>query len=67
MHGESENTDTAPAPTSRDALDGSLTDVIDQLKRSAFMRALERRPDADVYHAYRRTIEAAYLVRVKSP
>lgn len=62
MHVESENTDSAPAATSPDALVGSLTDVIDELKRSAFMRALERRPDAD---AYRRTIEASHLVRGK--
>ena len=42
--------------------DESLTDVIDQIKRRAFLRALERRP-AD---AYRRTIEAAHLVPAKS-
>jgi len=42
--------------------DESLTDVIDQIKRRAFLRALERRP-AD---AYRRTIEATHLVPAKS-
>jgi hypothetical protein len=41
----------------------SLTDVIDQYKRAAFKRALERRPDAD---EYRRKIEAAHLVRHSS-
>lgn len=63
MHVETENNESAEAQTSPDAFVGSLTDVIDELKRSAFMRALERRPDAD---AYRRTIEASQLVRVKS-
>ena len=51
---------TAPQPDLFN--DESLTDVIDQIKRRAFLRALERRP-AD---AYRRTIEATQLVPVKS-
>ena len=64
MSGESESTDAIPAAPQPEHFNGeSLTDVIDQIKRSAFLRALERRPDAD---AYRRTIEAAHLVRVKS-
>jgi hypothetical protein len=62
MHVENENNDSAASPT-HDVCAETLTDVIDELKRSAFMRALERRPDAD---AYRRTIEATYLVRTKS-
>ena len=41
-----------------------LTDMIDELRRTAFRRALERRhitPD------YRAVIESAHLVRAKSP
>jgi hypothetical protein len=62
MRAETESTNTTPPPH-RDLLaDESLTDVIDQLRRRAFKRALERRP-AD---AYRHTIEASHLVRTKS-
>jgi hypothetical protein len=41
-----------------------LTDVIDELRRTAFRRALERRHVAPPYGA---AIEAAHLVRGKSP
>ncbi|HJR69981.1 MAG TPA: hypothetical protein VKA43_08070 [Gammaproteobacteria bacterium] len=63
MRTETESTNPAsPAPRSDMLDDESLTDVIDQLRRRAFKRALERRP-AD---AYRHTIEASHLVRSKS-
>jgi hypothetical protein len=41
-----------------------LTDVIDELRRTAFRRALERRHVASPYRA---VIESAQLVRGKSP
>ena len=41
-----------------------LTDVIDELRRAAFRRALERRHGTP---SYRAVIEAAHLVRAKSP
>lgn len=64
MSGDPEIINALP-PTASQAdffSDESLTDVIDQIKRRAFLRALERRP-AD---AYRRTIEATHLVPAKS-
>jgi hypothetical protein len=61
MHTETESTNTPP-PRGDPLGDESLTDVIDQLRRRAFKRSLERRP-AD---AYRFTIEASHLVRSKS-
>jgi hypothetical protein len=64
MHGDTDNHSTAPATTSREtSAVASLTDVIDQFRRKAFQRALDRRPDAD---EYRRRIEAAHLVRHSS-
>jgi hypothetical protein len=65
MSGETEIVNVIPpAPSLHDVVDDeSLTDVIDQIKRRAFLRALERRPGADVY---RRTIDTSQLVRVKS-
>ncbi len=41
-----------------------LTDVIDQLRRTAFRRALDRR---HVAPSYRAVVESAHLVRSKSP
>jgi hypothetical protein len=41
-----------------------LTDVIDQLRRTAFRRALERRHVAPPYRA---VVESAHLVRAKAP
>ena len=41
-----------------------LTDVIDELRRTAFRRALDRR---HVTPSYRAVIESANLVRGKSP
>lgn len=41
-----------------------LTDVIDELRRTAFRLALERRHGTPPYRA---VIEAAHLVRAKSP
>jgi hypothetical protein len=41
-----------------------LTDVIDELRRTAFRRALERR---HVTPSYRSTVEAAHLVPGKLP
>ena len=62
MRAETETTNPSP-PTPHSALDDeSLTDVIDRMRRHAFRRALDRRP-AD---AYRHTIEASHLVRIKS-
>jgi hypothetical protein len=61
MRTESEPTNTPP-PRADLVDDESLTDIIDQWRRRAFKRALERRP-AD---AYRFTIEASHLVRTKS-
>jgi len=64
MSGDPEIIDAAsPSAPQPDLFnDASLTDVIDQIKRRAFLRALERRPP----DAYRRTIDATHLVRVKS-
>jgi len=63
MRAETETTNSTPQAPRGDVLDDeSLTDMIDQLRRRAFKRALERRP-AD---AYRYTIEASHLVRAKS-
>ena len=41
-----------------------LTDVIDELRRTAFRRALDRR---HVAPSYRAVIESAHLVRAKAP
>jgi hypothetical protein len=41
-----------------------LTDVIDELRRTAFRRALERR---HVAPSYRAVVESAHLVRAKAP
>lgn len=49
----------APEPTAEEW----LTDVIDQWKRNAFQRALERRHAAVPYRA---VVEAAQLVRTSS-
>ena len=62
MRTESETTNPTQPPRGDMLDDESLTDVIDQLRRRAFKRSLERRP-AD---AYRHTIEASHLVRTKS-
>jgi hypothetical protein len=53
-----------PASSHEPLPEESLTDVIDELRRTAFRRALERRPGAP---PYRGVIEAAHLVRGKSP
>ena len=58
MHADSEN--NSPNAHREPSAVTSLTDIIDQYKRAAFQRALERRRDAD---EYRRMIEAARLVR----
>ena len=65
MHAENDKSVAAssPTPPAENFAEESLTDVIDRLDRTAFQRALARRPDAA---SYRRTIEAAYLVRVTS-
>lgn len=55
---------TPPPTPLRDAPEEWLTDMIDQLARSAFQRALDRR------HAtvpYRVVVESAHLVRTTSP
>jgi hypothetical protein len=44
--------------------EASLTDVIDELRRTAFRRALERRHVAPTHRA---AIDAAQLLRGKSP
>ena len=63
MGGETENLNESAATPPHDLLDDeSLTDVIDQIKRRAFLRALERRP-AD---SYRRTADAAHAAPAKS-
>jgi hypothetical protein len=53
-----------PTPTHEPLTEEWLTDVIDEMRRTAFRRALDRR------HAvppYRTVIESAHLVRTKSP
>ena len=63
MRTETESTNTTPPARQPELRDGeTLTDVIDQLRRRAFKRALERRPAG----AYRFTIEASHLVRTNS-
>jgi hypothetical protein len=64
MSGDPEISNAVPTTAPQPDLfnDESLTDVIDRIKRRAFLRALERRPP----DAYRRTIEATHLVRAKS-
>jgi hypothetical protein len=48
------------SPTEEPPAEEWLTDVIDQWKRNAFRRALERR------HAARVVVESAHLVRTRS-
>ena len=60
MQAEDELASASQAAPSHDALaQASLTDVIDELSRSAFQRALDRRHAAP---AYRTVIESAQLV-----
>jgi hypothetical protein len=64
MQQEDELTSTPSAAPSPDALAQEwLTDVIDELSRSAFQRALERRHAAP---SYRTVIESAHLVPTTS-
>ena len=64
MQAEDELTAASQAAPSHDALAQEwLTDVIDELSRSAFQRALDRRHAAP---AYRTVIESAHLVRTNS-
>lgn len=63
MQADSESSNNEPTSHHDSSRVASLTDVIDELKRSAFKRALERRAGSD---DYRRTIEAAHLVRHSS-
>jgi hypothetical protein len=60
MHPEPDPTTTQPPAAPHVALPSEwLTDVIDELSRDAFRRALDRRHPAV---AYRRVIESAHLV-----
>ena len=60
MRIDTDDNQAAQPNESRDALAQEwLTDVIDQLARSAFQRALERRHAAP---AYRTVVESAHLV-----
>jgi hypothetical protein len=52
-----------PGPTHEPQAEESLTDVIDQMARNAFRRALERR---HVTPTYRILVESAHLVRTSS-
>ena len=64
MHAEDELTSAfQAAPSHEDLPQEWLTDVIDELSRSAFQRALDRRHAAP---AYRTVIESAHLVRTNS-
>jgi hypothetical protein len=64
MQAEEELTATSAAAPSHDAPPQEwLTDVIDELSRSAFQRALERRHAAP---SYRTVIESAHLVPTTS-
>ena len=64
MQAEDELTSASQAAPSHDALAQEwLTDVIDELSRSAFQRALDRRHAAP---AYRTVIESAHLVPTNS-
>jgi hypothetical protein len=62
MRVDTQSTTTTPPASPEDVLDESLTDVIDQLRRRSFRRALDRRPA----ETYRHRIEASHLVRTKS-
>ena len=57
------NDTTLPTPTQEPNVEEWLTDVIDEWKRDAFMRSLERR-HADV--SYRVVVESTRLVRTTS-
>ena len=60
MPAENDERLLAETPTSRDGLpQESLTDVIDQWSRNAFLRALDRRHASP---SYRTVIESAHLV-----
>jgi hypothetical protein len=62
---EEQQNATAPSAPSTDTRPQEwLTDFIDQLSRSAFQRAFERRHAAP---AYRTVIESAQLVATPSP
>jgi hypothetical protein len=63
MELEQQTSTVEPAPSNAALPQESLTDVIDQLSRSAFQRALERRHAAP---AYRTVIESAHLVPAPS-
>jgi hypothetical protein len=54
---------SSPNSTHEPQAEESLTDVIDQMARNAFRRALERR---HVTPAYRILVESAHLVRTSS-
>jgi hypothetical protein len=54
---------SSPGPTHEPQPEESLTDVIDQMARNAFRRALERR---HVTPTYRISVESAQLVRTTS-
>lgn len=54
---------TLQSPTQEQTPEQSLTDVIDQWKRNAFRRSLERRHAAG---SYRVVVESAHLVRTSS-
>ena len=57
------NESTLPTPTQEPKAEEWLTDVIDQWKRSAFLRSLERRHAAV---SYRVVVESTRLVRTTS-
>ena len=57
------NEPTLPTPTQEPKAEEWLTDVIDQWKRSAFLRSLERRHAAV---SYRVVVESTRLVRTTS-
>jgi hypothetical protein len=63
MEVEQQTSTVEPTPRSAALPEESLTDVIDQLSRSAFKRALERRHAAP---PYRTVIESAHLVPAAS-
>jgi hypothetical protein len=53
-----------PTPPPEPLTEAWLTDVVDQWRRAAFRRALERRPAAP---PYRTIVDTALVARTKSP